>query len=70
MQKIAILYDASQAVLSTFDLDEVLRQIVGLSAQEMADRLMAGVLGFRGGPPRDDIAVLVVKMVAEVATSA
>jgi diguanylate cyclase (GGDEF)-like protein len=28
MQKIAILYDASQAVLSTFDLDEVLRQIV------------------------------------------
>ena len=25
MQKIAILYDASQAVLSTFDLDEVLR---------------------------------------------
>ena len=28
MQKIAILYDASQAVLSTFDLDEVLRQIL------------------------------------------
>ena len=49
---------------------EVLRQIVGLSAQEMADRLMAAVLGFRGGAPRDDIAVLVVKMIAEVATSA
>jgi diguanylate cyclase (GGDEF)-like protein len=28
MQKIAILYDASQAVLSTFDLDEVLRRIL------------------------------------------
>ena len=28
MQKIAILYDASQAVLSTFDLDEVLNQIL------------------------------------------
>src|SRR5436305_11751428 len=28
MHKIAILYDASQAVLSTFDLDEVLRQIL------------------------------------------
>src|SRR5215471_16560607 len=28
MQKIAILYDASQAVLSTLDLDEVLQQIL------------------------------------------
>ena len=28
MQKIAILYDASQAVLSTFDLDEVLQRIL------------------------------------------
>src|SRR3989441_11036878 len=28
MQKIAILYDASQAVLSTFELDEVLKQIL------------------------------------------
>ena len=30
MQKIAILYDASQAVLSTFDLDEVLTQILSI----------------------------------------
>jgi len=30
MQKIAILYDASQAVLSTLDLDEVLKQILAL----------------------------------------
>ncbi len=30
MQKIAILYDASQAVLSTFDLDEVLNQILAI----------------------------------------
>src|SRR3989442_8117968 len=28
MQKITILYDASQAVLSTFELDEVLQQIL------------------------------------------
>lgn len=30
MQKIAILYDASQAVLSTFDPDEVLQQILNI----------------------------------------
>lgn len=30
MQKIAILYDASQAVLSTFSLDEVLNQILAI----------------------------------------
>ena len=30
MQKIACLYDASQAVMSTFDLDEVLAQILGI----------------------------------------
>src|SRR5580765_6767322 len=31
MQRIAILYDASQAVLSTFDLDEVLNQILNIA---------------------------------------
>ena len=30
MQKVAILYDASQAVLSTFELDKVLEQILGI----------------------------------------
>ncbi len=30
MQKTAILYDASQAILSTFDLDEVLKQILSI----------------------------------------
>jgi sigma-B regulation protein RsbU (phosphoserine phosphatase) len=30
MQKIAILYDASQAVLSTFDLEQVLQQILNV----------------------------------------
>jgi len=30
MHKLAILYDASQAVLSTFDLDEVLSRILGI----------------------------------------
>jgi len=28
MQKVSILYDAGQAVLSTFDLDEVLQRIL------------------------------------------
>jgi len=31
MQKIAILYDASQAVLSTFDLDQVLERILNIT---------------------------------------
>src|SRR5215470_1879468 len=31
MQRIAILYDASQAVLSTFDLDEVLQRILTIA---------------------------------------
>jgi len=31
MQKVAILYDAGQAVLSTFDLDEVLQQILTIA---------------------------------------
>ena len=31
MQKVSILYDASQTVLSTFDLDEVLQQILTIA---------------------------------------
>jgi diguanylate cyclase (GGDEF)-like protein len=31
MQRVAILYDASQAVLSTFDLDEVLNQVLAIA---------------------------------------
>ena len=31
MPKIAVLYDAGQAVLSTFDLDEVLQRILGIA---------------------------------------
>ncbi|HLV86898.1 MAG TPA: diguanylate cyclase [Candidatus Sulfotelmatobacter sp.] len=31
MQKIAVLYDAGQAVLSTFNLDEVLQRILGIA---------------------------------------
>src|SRR4051794_23066196 len=30
VQRVTILYDASQAVLSTFDLDEVLKQILAI----------------------------------------
>ena len=46
-----------------------LTQIVGRSAQEMADGLMAAVLDFRRGAPRDDIAILVMKMAEEVGTA-
>ena len=31
MRKIAVLYDAGQAVLSTFDLDEVLKRILAIA---------------------------------------
>src|ERR1700692_1410778 len=31
MRKIAVLYDAGQAVLSTFDLDEVLQRILSIA---------------------------------------
>src|SRR4051795_9753089 len=31
MPKIAVLYDAGQAILSTFDLDEVLQRILGIA---------------------------------------
>ena len=31
MEKIAVLYDAGQAVLSTFDLDEVLQRILAIA---------------------------------------
>jgi PAS domain S-box-containing protein len=41
---------------------QVLTQIAGLAAQEMADRLIHAVLEFRDGAPRDDMAVLVMKM--------
>jgi len=34
MEKLAILYDASQAVLSTFDLDEVLRRILAIVREQ------------------------------------
>ena len=43
MQKIAILYDASQAVLSTFDLDEVLQRIL-LIAREYFHLQNVGIL--------------------------
>ncbi|MDP9263061.1 MAG: diguanylate cyclase [Acidobacteriota bacterium] len=34
MEKLAILYDASQAVLSTFDLDEVLKRILAIVREQ------------------------------------
>jgi diguanylate cyclase (GGDEF)-like protein len=45
MQKIAILYDASQAVLSTFDLDEVLNQILAIARDYF--RLQSGAILLR-----------------------
>jgi diguanylate cyclase (GGDEF)-like protein len=45
MQKIAILYDASQAVLSTFELDEVLKQILAIARDYF--RLQSGAILLR-----------------------
>jgi hypothetical protein len=45
MQKIAILYDASQAVLSTFELDEVLNQILAIARDYF--RLQSGAILLR-----------------------
>ncbi|HWR34911.1 MAG TPA: sensor domain-containing diguanylate cyclase [Clostridia bacterium] len=42
MQRVAILYDASQAVLSTFDLDEVLNQILAIARDYF--RLQSGAI--------------------------
>jgi sigma-B regulation protein RsbU (phosphoserine phosphatase) len=44
MNKIAILYDAGQAVLSTFDLDEVLQRILGIARDYFHLRNVAIVL--------------------------
>jgi diguanylate cyclase (GGDEF)-like protein len=44
MNKIAVLYDAGQAVLSTFDLDEVLQRILGIANDYFRLRNVAIVL--------------------------
>jgi diguanylate cyclase (GGDEF)-like protein len=44
MDKIAVLYDAGQAVLSTFDLDEVLQRILGIAHDYFHLRNVAIVL--------------------------
>lgn len=44
MQKIAVLYDAGQAVLSTFDLDEVLQRILGIARDHFHLRNVAVLL--------------------------
>ena len=44
MNKIAVLYDAGQAVLSTFDLDEVLQRILGIAHDYFHLRNVAIVL--------------------------
>src|SRR6195256_4832451 len=44
MAKIAVLYDAGQAVLSTFDLDEVLQRILGIAHDYFHLRNVAIVL--------------------------
>jgi len=44
MNKIAVLYDAGQAVLSTFDLDEVLQRILAIARDYFHLRNVAIVL--------------------------
>jgi serine phosphatase RsbU (regulator of sigma subunit) len=42
-------------------LFDVVRSCVGLGAEEIAERLVAEVVAFTPGPPRDDIAVVVLR---------
>jgi sigma-B regulation protein RsbU (phosphoserine phosphatase) len=44
-------------------LNEVLFSLAGRSAQQIADGVLDAVLGFRTGEPKDDIAILVLKVV-------
>src|SRR5579864_3754287 len=44
MRKIAVLYDAGQAVLSTFDLDEVLQRILAIARDHFKLRNVAVLL--------------------------
>ncbi|HEV8565208.1 MAG TPA: GAF domain-containing protein [Actinomycetota bacterium] len=43
-------------------LGEIVLGAAGRTADEIADRLLDAVLGFRAGEPRDDIAILVVRV--------
>jgi len=52
MPKTALLYEASQAVLSTLDLDEVLRQILAIARQHFNLR---NVLIFLVDPEKQDL---------------
>ena len=52
MPKTALLYEASQAVLSTLDLDEVLRQILAIAGQHFHLR---NVLIFLVDPEKQDL---------------
>jgi diguanylate cyclase (GGDEF)-like protein len=44
MQKIALLYDASQVVLSTFDFDQVLQHIIGIARDHFQLQIVAVLL--------------------------
>jgi len=43
-------------------LGEIVLEAAGRTADQIADRLLEAVLSFRAGQPRDDIAILVVRI--------
>jgi serine phosphatase RsbU (regulator of sigma subunit) len=45
-------------------LHEALSELAGAGAQRIADGVVDAVVGFRSGQPRDDIAILTIKVVA------
>jgi sigma-B regulation protein RsbU (phosphoserine phosphatase) len=48
---------------------EVLAASAGLTAQAVADAVVAAAVAFQHGPPRDDIAVVVVRQPSSAAVS-
>jgi len=44
-------------------LHEVLSELTGTGAQRIADGVVEAVVGFRSGQPKDDVAILAIKVV-------
>jgi integral membrane sensor domain MASE1/anti-sigma regulatory factor (Ser/Thr protein kinase) len=58
---------APERMLATADVAALLGSCAGLSASEIAERMQTSVLGTRPAEPRDDIALVVIRMAPEAA---
>jgi serine phosphatase RsbU (regulator of sigma subunit)/anti-sigma regulatory factor (Ser/Thr protein kinase) len=61
---------APSRILGMTDIAALLASCAGLSATEIAERIQSSVLDSHTGEPRDDIALVVLRMVAEAAPRA